>query len=695
MGERQPDHRVDPRKKSKCSREKPECSCCVRLKQACVYARHYRARSSRADDFHDTVEMPDTNHSIRLSAIEGRLDQLAAAIDLRGPSVSSISPAGNNEPSIPQSSWNSATMASPDSLIAESNSVTTPNCLQLHQAVISEGIALYFSNYCNQPCPILSQFNSFDLSTENPLPAIILYPLLALSLRSSRSTSLGGRQRKRELVETITQHSWNLLTKAYCAFDLDDTYLQGLCLLAQVDAGDGRTERAQTQIAIGLKLAQSRGMLGAKALDGLEPVERIRRQEIVWSLFMLDRMLLGSNTREPSIPTTAFELPIFQGGPSHPDQSFRPYGVDHLLISYESETPRSLHSVVSLNMQILRIWECVLADVTRPPSDNDVPLWRHDSARAVILTRLLDFETRCQNSSHNYSTTGPPTRVLEEPRLRDYYLAWVHFQLVLSVIQCCLNHPFIIYAKTTRFKQRVPLTFLQKSYEYSMIHANWVFRLIDDMENAGLVVHDPFLGHLVAIAASIHLEHTLSQHAAVAASAKRKSDRCINFVKRMSEDWPNMLSAVELLGRLKSRICHRSNMNYVEDEYDGAVPSNDTCQVELEDEDLQLMWAFFDYASKPSNTSTQYSPGDDWTAERMDQSRSTEIGGASSVVVNQCSDVPPSITQSSVQAADMHVSNHAHGPTFNYEASDASYGDWSLFGKSWIDYFPVDIAFEQ
>lgn len=135
-------------------------------------------------------------------------------------------------------------------------------------------------------------------------------------------------------------------------------------------------------------------MLGAKALDGLEPLDRIRRQEIVWSLFMLDRMLLGDNTREPSIPTTSFELPIFQGGPSPPDQSFRSYGVDYLPITNESEACRSLHSIVSMNIQILRIWECVLADLIRPPSDVDVPLWRHDSARSVILTRLLDFETR-------------------------------------------------------------------------------------------------------------------------------------------------------------------------------------------------------------------------------------------------------------------------------------------------------------
>ena len=108
----------------------------------------------------------------------------------------------------------------------------------------------------------------------------------------------------------------------------------------------------------------------------------------------------------------------------------------------------------------------------------------------------------------------------------------------------CRNHPFIIHVKTARLKQNIPVTFLQKSYEFSLIHANWVFRLLNHMDEARLMLHDPFLGHLVAIAASIHSEHTGSQYPTVAASAKQKFNKCFDFVERLAGEWPCMAAAV-------------------------------------------------------------------------------------------------------------------------------------------------------
>jgi hypothetical protein len=79
-----------------------------------------------------------------------------------------------------------------------------------------------------------------------------------------------------------------------------------------------------------------------------------------------------------------------------------------------------------------------------------------------------------------------------------------------------------------------------------MIHANWVFRLLSEMDDAGLALYDPFIGRLVAIAASIHLEHTLSQHQCVASSSQDKFDKCYQFVKKCARVWPTMLVTVGL-----------------------------------------------------------------------------------------------------------------------------------------------------
>lgn len=156
---------------------------------------------------------------------------------------------------------------------------------------------------------------------------------------------------------------------------------------------DGRFERARTQVAIGLRVAQGRGMLGSGSLAGLEPADRARRQEIVWSLFMLDRMLLGGDTKNPSTPTAIFELPVITGGPSHPDNPPQPFEPNISLSSVDSGAPLPPQNVACLQIQTIRIWECVVDYIAQPALSTDIPLWRHDSPRAAILTKLLDIET--------------------------------------------------------------------------------------------------------------------------------------------------------------------------------------------------------------------------------------------------------------------------------------------------------------
>ncbi|RII08297.1 hypothetical protein CUC08_Gglean007706 [Alternaria sp. MG1] len=68
------------RKKSKCTGERPDCSCCVRLRQRCVYATQYRTRE-RSIGPHDVPHMAGTNDSRHLDTIQDLLRKLAATID--------------------------------------------------------------------------------------------------------------------------------------------------------------------------------------------------------------------------------------------------------------------------------------------------------------------------------------------------------------------------------------------------------------------------------------------------------------------------------------------------------------------------------------------------------------------------------------------------------------------------------------
>lgn len=66
-----------------------------------------------------------------------------------------------------------------------------------------------------------------------------------------------------------------------------------------------------------------------------------------------------------------------------------------------------------------------------------------------------------------------------------------------------------------------------------------------------------------------------------------------------------------LLAQLKARTPYRTNLNYVEEEYDGAAPSGANSQVHLEEQDLLLMWKLFEFGPTPAKPNIGYGPDEE------------------------------------------------------------------------------------
>lgn len=96
-------------------------------------------------------------------------------------------------------------------------------------------------------------------------------------------------------------------------------------------------------------------------------------------------------------------------------------------------------------------------------------------------------------------------------------------------------------------ESRLPLTFLQQSYHTARLYADWIYRLVVEMHEARLPLHEPFIGYLVAIGASIHLERASTEKVATASSSHEKFEQCLGFVARLAQMWPNMQSLVRTL----------------------------------------------------------------------------------------------------------------------------------------------------
>ena len=75
------------------------------------------------------------------------------------------------------------------------------------------------------------------------------------------------------------------------------------------------------------------------------------------------------------------------------------------------------------------------------------------------------------------------------------------------------------------------------------------------MQEAGLQPYEPFTGYLVAIGASIHLEHASNESTTSIISSKEKFDQGLGFVERLTEMWPNMEKLVNSMPSWISAFC--------------------------------------------------------------------------------------------------------------------------------------------
>ncbi|CZR52279.1 uncharacterized protein PAC_02156 [Phialocephala subalpina] len=578
------------RKKSKCPGEKPQCSICKRLDQSCSYEAMEPPPRKRPRVEAEIVSSNGDEVSRRFGSIEQKLEELAASVQSAA-SRQCFRPRSHLR-GAEYSNWNNVPGAVPNAPSRQENDLlrSLSGAETLPPAVVEDGVMTYFKCFHGQPYSLLCQKSL--IGAHRPLNPIVLDPMLALSIRCSSHPFWADREKSKSWIRSLTVKSWQDLLQMYGEGHTGLHYLQGLCLLAQVDFADGRVQRAHTQVSLGIRIAQSAGYLSIDCDDGPKTgsEEAVR---CTWTLFMLDRTF--SITRAVS-PVLTYK--------------------DFLLRKPESEKERSLKaatSIVSTNgrqaiehsdeeqdiaaliIGVYTMWDDAIRYVFGTTSKSTTPPWQPGSELATIEYRFADFEP--EFSTHRYREVNFPRRAIHEPLLRPYFASWLCFQLTYMSIQCCIHHPFIMFIKLKHVIRKVPPSFLQKSYKSSLIHSRWIIRFLDEMDEAGMMLYDPFIGYLTAIAATIQLEHTLSKHADVAAAARLSFRNAIRFLRKLSQYWDSIHELLGVVEELAARLRHRHTLYYSQDDYDGILPEVETERVGLAEDDATLMWKVFDYAS--------------------------------------------------------------------------------------------------
>lgn len=131
-------------------------------------------------------------------------------------------------------------------------------------------------------------------------------------------------------------------------------------------------------------------------------------------------------------------------------------------------------------------------------------------------------------------------RAREEPGSRAYLSTWLCVQFLFHSVQALLHHPFVVTSKLRQYGRNIPSTFLQKSFESSVIHSRWIARFVREMNEVDFKLYDPFIGYLCAIAATIQLEHSQSKKQQVARLAKNDYETLVAFVTDLTAYWGNM-----------------------------------------------------------------------------------------------------------------------------------------------------------
>ncbi|KAL2204251.1 hypothetical protein CC79DRAFT_1372259 [Sarocladium strictum] len=541
--------------------------------------------------------------------------------------------------------------------------------LEIPNEIREEGILLYFRHFHNQPYPLMMGTGEDPRASANDYPKIVLLPLLAVSLRTSQSPFFHDKEAIADTCGMLAEAAWNLLTAQYATFNFDLAYFQALCLLAQVDFATGKPHRAQAQVALGLRLAQTRGLLSEETTT--RPSEHqlsLDWRSVVWTLFMMDRTFSGARVRSSCVPTSSFQLFLMQRAPPNPDGSSRSENIT-LSTCHGNILQGGSLDVGSCNIVLLDLWHGALMAVFGEGSSKPGPFWRNDSAQASIETRLMEFELRIH--PHRYTVVGSPRRVLNEPDLRPFFTAWVFMQILYSAIRCCLHHPFVLFMNTRHHHNQVPLTTLQNAHHNSIIHSSWVIRHIIEMEGAGMSIYDPFIGYLVALAASIQLEHTLNNDPKVANAARL-----------------NVGNSLSILDEISIRLHRRRTISYGESEYDGAIPSKELSDVNVNQEDIDLMAKLFDYAAISDEQQVANPPG---TSSTTSQSRPQASDSTSNLVPHDTIPASADLTEIGTQLVRPDPLAGPGELDWSNEVFDISAdftNDWSFLGQRWSTHFP-------
>lgn len=214
----------------------------------------------------------------------------------------------------------------------------------------------------------------------------------------------------------------------------------------------------------------------------------------------------------------------------------------------QREEPASAASDIWVYMvQLSTLWDEVQHYISHCASGSSKPPWSLNSGYSAISSQLMDMETKFP-SRHRYDSVRFMERSKEQlHRDRVYWGSWLFIQFTYHAVHSMLNHPFLYSWRSQLSAQlAVPNTFWKTSSEIALIHTTWITRLVDMVSEKEYRVSDPFLGHCVTIAVTIHIYFCKAADGAVREAAQARLSTCMRFLGELADTWPRCRVTVSI-----------------------------------------------------------------------------------------------------------------------------------------------------
>ncbi|CZT08259.1 related to C6 transcription factor [Rhynchosporium graminicola] len=531
------------RKKSRCPGEKPVCSHCARLQQNCYYAdeRPENDRVSVTPSPQVAQHRPtssvtgDGRVEDRLSFLENKLSEVLA-----------------NQTSLSRSASVQVSKSPRRAINHEKPSPRSSSDRNLPPWNVILGAAELYLQYCDcQPLPLF-QRSSFIRTLRDRRPEI-LFSILAIALRFTEDTQ--SRNAHLKAIDGYVEAARTIISKQVFDGTVELSTIQALCLLTVVDFTDGHTRRASIHCSLAMSLAHN-ASLTSEPPTTLPASQIEERRRCFWSLSLVKRlhgadfMVLDFSAED--------NFPWYPSTTSKPLSPGRECTAGHQSKSARNDEQGQVQGpdkgIVAYAIQLSEVWFKITRYARRRGKPSSLPPWSSQSEYATILAHQMDFETRMP-FKHRFEPAKFSQRSIEHLSAnRDYWGPWLFIQFLYHTNLCLLNHPLLLSLRLRNFKCVIPEIFLQHTSELICSHASWVINFIDMLASKEFRVTDPFLGHCVAIIATIYLQESFVDDPGTRSEKQGCFEKCLTFIHGFGEQWPHLSRIATKLQTLSSTV---------------------------------------------------------------------------------------------------------------------------------------------